>query len=110
MLQKNKISFSNCLGDNFPIVVNMIPIPPNRSFAICFPDPKYVIKINFGTIANQPSVFWASNSNNKTMIGACFLTPDNKYKINTFAFHVGENIDPINQQVFQIILSSFAFK
>lgn len=67
------------------------------------------------TVANQKAVVYTVKSSLTggkdidTSLTGSFLTSNRKHKITVSASAYGENINPIDERVFQRILSSFAF-
>ncbi|MEG4286316.1 hypothetical protein QUB68_24610 [Microcoleus sp. A006_D1] len=64
------------------------------------------------TIANQKALVYVkiSTANGvNTFLTASFMAPNTKYKITVVAFSYTAKINPIDERVFQRVISSFAF-
>ena len=64
------------------------------------------------TIANQKAVVYVkitTTNGVNTFLTASFIAPNTKYKITVVAFSYKDTIHPIDERVFQRVISSFAF-
>jgi hypothetical protein len=85
--------------------------PDTRLLPELYPDER-LENIKPKTIANQKAVVYVkiSTANGvNTFLTASFMSPNTKYKITVVAFSYTEKINPIDERVFQRVISSFAF-
>lgn len=112
--QKNKQI--DC-GSYPPVIVRIDPAKPNSHL---LPDrnvqyPSRFEYIKQTTIANQKAVVYLFHSSRdgrtiaQISLTASFFTPNNKHKITIYAYSFQDKIHPIDEQVFQSVVSSFAF-
>ena len=112
--QKNKQI--DC-GSYPPVIVRIDPAKPNSRL---LPDrnvqyPSRFEYIKQTTIANQKAVVYVfhSSRNGKTIaqisLTASFFTPNKKHIIAITAYSFQDKVHPIDEQVFQRLISSFAF-
>jgi len=104
--------------DGYPSLV-MVTIEPAKSDTRLLPELSAVVlrleNIKPTTIANQKAVVYVVKSSLtggkdiQTSLTASFLTFNRKHKITVSGSAYGENINPIDEKVFQIVISSFSF-
>jgi hypothetical protein len=104
--------------DGYPSLV-MVTIEPAKSDTRLLPELDAVVlrleNIKPTTIANQKAVIYVVKSSLTggkdidTSLTGSFLTPNRKHKITVSASAYEENINPIDERVFQRVISSFAF-
>lgn len=104
--------------DGHPSLV-MVKIEPALSDTRLLPELDAVVlrleNIKPTTIANQKAVVYTVKSSLTggedidTSLTGSFLTPNRKHKITVSAFSYESTIKPIDERVFQRVISSFAF-
>lgn len=104
--------------DGYPSLV-MVTIEPAKPETRLLPELNAVVlrleNIKPTTIANQKALVYVVKSSLtggkdiETSLTASFLTPNRKHKITVSGSAYGENLNPIDERVFQGVISSFAF-
>lgn len=100
--------------DGYPSLVT-VKIEPAKSDTRLLPElrpDERLENIKPTTIANQKAVVYVKTSTANgvnTFLTASFIAPNTKYKITVVAFSYKDTINPIDERVFQIVISSFAF-
>ncbi len=101
--------------DGYPSLVS-VKIEPANSDTRILPEvgaDERFENIKPTTIANQKAVIYVVKTNVRngsyTSLTASFMAPNRKHKITVSAFSYESTIKPIDERVFQRVISSFAF-